>query len=213
MKKSRVVLALLVLSVSLSALELNTTETVSKSVKSDTLQASFSYEVKAKTTDEIKSSLNIVLSKIKADKTAQKSCKQTNYAILPKYIYKDGSSIDDGYSGNISFSCEFDDIASFNAIDGAIDERNGIKKVLNSLKWGIKSSQKASVKNELRSDLLNLAKKQSERFSDELGMKCEVDALTFQDAIFPVAFQSKVMMSADAPMAQDEDIFATANLR
>jgi len=192
-------------------MNITTTEQVETVLKPDVLRGNLSFEEQGKNENTIKEHLNAIIEQVKKQDPDAKMCQGGGYYLSPQYSYKEQKREFVGYSGTLSFGCEFKEIETYNVLNRAIDKAASpnIHKSQGALAWGVSSMKERTAQNGLRLELLRKARLQAKEFSKETGMGCEVTAVRFGGVPHPIPMMAKgmamsAMESTESPIRQDE---------
>lgn len=212
MQKITMIIALLAPLWGASAMNITTVEQVSQSLKSDVLQGSLNFEEQSKAPNTIKEHLGAIVAEVKRFDPKGEFCQGGGYHLSPRYSYKDQKQEFIGYSGSLSFGCEFKTIEEYNALIAKIDKVSvpSVRKTEGALSWGVSEKTQKAAKQALRLELLRSARVQAEAFSKETGQECVVESVNFGGAVQPRPIMMKAMMMADSvatesPIQRDEE--------
>lgn len=194
-----------------AGMNITTNEQVSQSLKPDVLQGNLSFEEQSKNAATIKEHLNTIVATVKGFDPGGEFCQGGGYHLSPRYSYKDQKQEFIGYSGNLSFGCEFKTIEEYNALIAKIDKVSApsVRKSEGALAWGVSEKTQKRVKQSLRVELLRSAKAQADEFSKETGRECFVESVNFGGVTQPHPVMMKAMMMSDSvatesPIQRDE---------
>lgn len=201
-------------------MEITTVEQVSKELVSDVLQGSLNFEDQNRNGDTIKTHLNAIVAEVKRFDPQGEMCKGGGYHLSPRYSYKDQKQEFIGYSGYLSFGCEFKTVEAYNTLIEKIDKAraSSVRKTEGALSWGVSDNAEKGARQGLRLDMLRLAKAQSGAFSKETGFVCDIASVNFGGGMEPIRpMMMKAMMVADSvpsesPIQRNQEIALEATL-
>jgi uncharacterized protein YggE len=201
MKTTLIVALLLPLWVN-AAMKITTNEQVSQMLKPDVLQGNLNFEEESKNSNTIKEHLNVIVAEVKHFDPNGEYCQGGGYNLSPRYSYKDQKQTFIGYSGNLSFRCEFKTLDDYNDLVAKVDKisASSVRKSQGALSWVVSEKTQKRVQQALRSELLRTTKEQSNAFSNETGLECAVESINFNGA----EQQPRPMMMR--AMAMDESV-------
>ncbi|MFY9142925.1 SIMPL domain-containing protein [Sulfuricurvum sp.] len=185
-----------------ASMNITANEQVSAMLKPDVLRGNMSFEEQGKNQNSIKAHLNAIVAEVKRIDPAGRYCHGGGYTLSPRYSYKENKQEFIGYSGNLSFGCEFLSIDQYNDVSAAIDKVSAatVRKNQGELVWGVSAKQEDETQSRLRLELLRKGETQAKGFSKETGMECAVASVNFGGIPNAVPMRAKgVMMMASVP--------------
>jgi hypothetical protein len=193
--------------VAMATMTISTNEHVSATLTPDVLQGSLSFEEQNNNGNVIKEDLNAILTRVKKFDPQAKQCQGGGYQITPQYTYTDQKQRFNGYSGFLSFECEFSSIEQYNTLIEAITPviKKNVHKNEGTLSWGVSEQQRLTTQMALRSALLTTAQLQSDAFSKTTSLACEVSSVNFMGNAMPMARSTMMMKS----MEMSDSVVAT----
>lgn len=190
----------------LASAQMNITsvERVATNVKPDVLRGSLNFEEQSKNANTIKEHLNAIVAEVKRADPKGEVCRGGGYNLSPRYNYKDQKQEFIGYSGNLSFGCEFVSIEQYNALSASIDKvtASSVHKSQGELAWGVGVQSERETQNHLRLELLRKAGVQASLFAKETGMRCEIASVNFGGTSQVRPMMMKAMAMADSVSTQ-----------
>jgi len=193
-------------------MNVTTVERVAATVKPDVLRGSLSFEEQSKNANTIKEHLNAIVAEVKRADPKGEVCRGGGYNLSPRYNYKDQKQEFIGYSGNLSFGCEFVSIDQYNILSSVIDKvtASSVRKSQGELAWGVSASSERETQNRLRLELLRKAGVQASSFAKETGMACEVSSVNFggTSQVRPMMMKTMAMadsVSTESPIQSDSE--------
>jgi len=187
-------------------------ERVATNVKPDVLRGSLNFEEQSKNANTIKEHLNAIVAEVKRADPKGEVCRGGGYNLSPRYNYKDQKQEFIGYSGNLSFGCEFVSIEQYNALSASIDKvtASSVRKSQGELAWGVSASSERETQNRLRIELLRKAGVQALSFANETGMRCEIASVNFggTSQVRPMMMKAMAMadsVSTESPIQSDSE--------
>ena len=181
--KKQVLFTLCLLPLMASAqMNITANEQVSSELTPNVLRVQISFEETNKNSDVIKEHLNALVSTLKNFDAKGEFCRGGGYFLSPQYSYKDQKQTFIGYSGQLSFGCEFDAIERYNALLLKIDasKAHNIRMNQGALAWGTSDKAQDLARLTLRLELLKIAQGQAKTFSKEVDMQCSVNSVAFE---------------------------------
>ncbi len=175
-------------------------ERVATNMTPDVLRGSLNFEEQSKNANTIKEHLNAIVAEVKRTDPKGEVCRGGGYTLSPRYSYKDQKQEFIGYSGNLSFGCEFVTIEHYNTLSAAIDKvtASSVRKSQGELAWGVSASSERETQNRLRLELLRKAGVQASLFAKETGMRCEIASVNFGGTSQVRPMMMKAMAMADS---------------
>lgn len=187
-------------------------ERVSTTLKPDVLRESLNFEEQNLDANVIKTHLNSIVAEVKRFDPKGEICHGGGYNLSPRYDYKTQKQEFIGYTGNLSFGCEFKTIDEFNTLSAAIEKvtKPNVRKSQGVLSWEVSAKAQREAQSVLRSELIRQASKQAVLFSKETGMECNVTSIQFNNTFHPQPLMMKSMMRAESvatesPIQSDSD--------
>lgn len=194
-------------------------ERVTQETAPDILRGGISFEEQHKNHSTIKEHFNTLIAEIKRYDPKGEVCHGGGFYLSPRYSYKDQKQEFIGYSGNLSFSCEFTSIDQHNAMMNGIEKIKAlsIRTVQEPLSWGVSDKVQTSTRQSLRAKLLQTAKSQAELFSKETDMTCKIAAVNFEGTqpIRPMMMKSSMVADSaltESPIQKNEELSLEANV-
>ena len=159
-------------------------EQVSSELTPDVLRVQISFEEADKNSNVIKEHLNALVATLKSFDTKGEFCRGGGYFLSPQYSYKDQKQTFIGYSGQLSFGCEFDGIERYNALLQKIDasKAHSVRMNQGALSWVTSDKAQDLARLTLRLELLKIAQGQAKTFSKEMHLQCSVNSVAFEGA-------------------------------
>ncbi|MCK9336229.1 MAG: SIMPL domain-containing protein [Arcobacteraceae bacterium] len=186
----RLIIASALIAISASATVIVDEIVVSQSVYPDIMVSSFSVTKKSKTPNEILSSFKDIHEHIKYEKTKAIKCEGGQHYITPEYRYDNGIRTQLGYSGSVSYKCEFKKIEAFNDIisfklktDEAIS--------LNPINWVVSDIQNDKIQQELENEIYQKTFQKQQNLSKIFNKACIIKEINF---VSNIDFQSMPRM-------------------
>ncbi|MDP3586486.1 MAG: SIMPL domain-containing protein [Sulfuricurvum sp.] len=198
----------------LASAQMNITsvERVATNVKPDVLRGSLNFEEQSKNANTIKEHLNAIVAEVKRADPKGEVCRGGGYNLSPRYNYKDQKQEFIGYSGNLSFGCEFVSIEQYNALSASIDKvtASSVRKSQGELALGVSVQSERETQNRLRLELLRKAGVQASSFAKETGMRCEIASVNFggTSQVQPMMMKAMAMadsVSTESPIQSDSE--------
>jgi hypothetical protein len=185
---------------------------VSALLKPDVLRGGLSFEEEGKNQNTIKDHLNIIVAEMKRIDPSGRYCHGGGYTLSPRYRYKENTQEFIGYSGYLTFGCEFLSIDQYNEVNTAIDKvrSSTVRKNQGALSWGVSALLERETQNKLRLELLRRAETQGRVFSKETGMVCETASIHFGAVprVVPMQVRGMALMDAtptESPMESEAE--------
>lgn len=196
-------------------------EVVSQTLKPDVLRSTLGFEEHSLKSDSIKTHLNTIVAEVKNFDSKSKMCSGGGYSLYPSYNYKEGKQEFNGYSAHLNFSCEFNSIDQFNALNQRIDKviASSTKRSQGGLTWGVSDKLQDETKQTLRAAMINKTRQQASLFSKETTMQCSVISIDFGSYPRPpIAMRNAAMMDVaasaptESPLMNDEESIVSATV-
>lgn len=198
--------------VTYAQMTITSVERVSTTLKPDVLRQTLSFEEQNPDANIIKAHLNTIIAELKKIDPNGEMCKGGGYNLSPRYDYTTRKQEFIGYSGNLSFRCEFKTIEAFNALSIPIEKitHSNVRKSQGMLSWEVSAKAERETHHALRSELLRKASQQAGLFSKETGMKCDVASVNFNNTyqMHPVMMRSMTKtenVATESPIQTDTE--------
>jgi len=196
--------------VACAQITISTNEHATKALMPDVLRVQIGFKEEYeeyKDSNVIKEHLNALVAELKRFDTKGEFCHGGGYYISPRYTYKDQKQIFMGYSGSLSFGCDFNSIAQYNTLIAKLDKQKAshVRVNIGALSWTISDKAQSAARLSLRSEVLHIAQEQAHNFSNETTMQCSVSAIAFEGTqpIQPVIMETmranKALKSESVP--------------
>lgn len=194
-------------------------ERVTQEVAPDILRGGISFEEQHKNPSTIKEHFNALIAEMKRNDPKGEFCRGGGFYLSPRYSYKDQKQEFIGYSGNLSFNCEFTSIDQYNTMMSGIEKVKtlSIRTVQEPLSWGVSDKIQTLTRQSLRAKLLQTAKSQADLFSKETDMTCKIAAVAFEGTqpIRPMMMKSSMIADTaltESPIQKNEELSLEANV-
>lgn len=194
-------------------------ERVTQEVVPDILRGGISFEEQHKNPSTIKEHFNALIAEMKRNDPKGEFCQGGGFYLSPRYSYKDQKQEFIGYSGNLSFNCEFTSIDQYNTMMSGIEKVKtlSIRTVQEPLSWGVSDKIQTLTRQSLRAKLLQTAKSQADLFSKETDMTCKIAAVAFEGTqpIRPMMMKSSMIADTaltESPIQKNEELSLEANV-
>lgn len=180
-------------------------ESVSTEVQPDRMHTNLSFEERSKNDQAIRHHFNTVVKAVKRyNKQDGLECRGGSYRISPQYSWKDNRQQFIGYQGNLSFSCEFDDVDTFNALSKELDTTvkafDEVKRRQGTLNWIVSDRLSVETRGMLERMLIRRLERKGAHLSDAMGRECSLKTINFHTTDRPVLMR-KMMMSEGVAQA------------
>jgi hypothetical protein len=196
-------------------MQISTVEHVSQEVTPDVLRGMLHFSEEGKQQDAIKEHLNAIVLEIKQFDPKNEWCRGGGYRLTPRYAYQDGKQIFLGYSGTLSFTCEFASIAPYNMVNARIEriKDKNVRTTQGALEWIVSEQARNTASLELRSSLLQTANRQAKLFSQETQQQCVISSVAFEGTqpMRPVLMRAnaasmKASVAVEEPLQSNETV-------
>jgi hypothetical protein len=196
-------------------------EQVSQAIKPDVLRGSLHYQEVSKSSETIKKDLNAIVAEVKRRDPKGEQCRGGGYYVSPRYSYKDGKQVFEGYTGSLSFTCTFDAIEPYNKLTAAVDKvsAQGIRKTQGALNWVVSEKSRTALQETLRGEVIAKAAGEAKRYASLTGGECSVASVNFGGTSYPepVLMRSTMAMAeasapTESPMLSDEEVTVSASV-
>lgn len=203
----KLILASALIAISASATVIVDEIQASKSVYPDIMVSSFSVSNKSKTPNEILASFKNIHEHIQYEKTKAIKCEGGQHYITPEYSYDKGIRTQLGYSGSVSYRCEFKKIDAFNdIINFKLKTDEAIS--LNPINWEVSNYQNGTIQFELENEIYQKTFQKQQNLSKIFNKACIIKEINFVSNIdhqpMPRMFATKMAMSSNDMMESFE---------
>ncbi len=173
-------------------------EQVSSELTPNVLRVQISFEEANKNSNVIKEHLNELVATLKKFDAKGEYCRGGGYYLSPQYSYKDQKQSFIGYSGQLSFDCEFDAVERYNTLLSKIETSKALSVRMNqgALSWETSDKAQSLTRLTLRLELLKIAQEQAKTFSKELDKHCVISSVAFEGTQPVQAMMSSMRMKA-----------------
>ena len=165
-------------------------ESVSTEVKPDRMRTDISFEERSKNDQAIRHHFNTLVKTVKRYNKEGLECRGGSYRISPQYSWSNNRQKFMGYQGNVSFTCEFEDVGRFNALSSELDLTakafENVKRRQGTLNWIVSDALSIKMREALELRLIRRLERKGEHLSDAMRKSCALKSIDFRTANRPV---------------------------
>jgi predicted secreted protein len=160
-------------------------ESASLKVEPDTMRTTLAFDALSQEEAPIAHAFNSVIKSVKRANEQKEAleCRGGSYRITPRYSWANKKQTFDGYSGSLSFSCEFSQIDAYNRLSQELDTHLNawpdLKRRQGGVIWAVSQKREQQTQLKLERMLIKRIERKAEHLSKAMGQRCTTRSILF----------------------------------
>ena len=173
-----------------AATKVTLNESLSLDVEPDKMHTTVAFEERASQEQPLRHHFNTLVKIVKRFNAKEGlECRGGSYRIAPQYSWSDNRQKFLGYRGTLQFSCEFDDIDTFNALSTELDTAGtaykALKRQQGNVAWIVSDALASKSRDTLETLLIRRLAEKGDHLSEATRQHCSLLSIDFQSAAQP----------------------------